>query len=561
MNALRNVSLSAFRWVFLAALLFAAMNYLFSGLSESPRPAVSDETNAVSLANASTSLSADLDEQVAAINQARTARLDKLDLPSAEAADWQTICRRMSLALVGTGLSLEEIRSLERLPVAERESRHLQNLLRDSRFHNYWAERYTRFLVGTEEGPFLVYRRRRFRLWLADQFATNRRYDALVRHLLTAEGLWTDKPEVNFYTVTYDSGDDGPDPIRLAARASRVFLGLRIDCLQCHDDFLGNVSLGDVDDPRGGMQSDFHQLAAFFTAAQANGIQGVREGDVDYQFKYLHADEEVDVPAEVPYQPELLPGKGGPRARLANWVTSPKNRQAARSAVSHVWALLFGRARGESVDSLPLDEPMDAEMSLLVDDFVEHGYDLRRLIRLITATDEFRVDSRADFHVTTRHDMAGSVFPLVRLRPEQIAGAVIQSSRIRTIDRDSSFLVQLQTFGGTNDFVRRYGDIGEDEFKSDNLTISQRLVMLNGKLVDESIDDNPFLSASSHLRMFSSDDESVVENAYLCVLNRHPTTAEATHFRQRLDEAEKREHAVEDLFWTLLNSSEFAWNH
>lgn len=558
MNSLRTVSMSAFRWIFLAALLFAALNYLFSGLSETVSDSVSDETRAVSLAAEPAN---GIAERLTEINQARTAQLAKLDLESAQAADWQTICRRMSLALVGTGLSLEEIRELERLPLGERESRHLQNLLNDTRFHNYWAERYTRFLVGTEEGPFLVYRRRRFRLWLAEQFAVNESYDGLVRQLLTAEGLWTDKPEVNFYTVTYDSGDDGPDPIRLAARASRVFLGLRIDCLQCHDDFLGNVSLGDIDEPREGLQSDFHQLAAFFTAAQANGLQGVREGDVDYQFKYLHADEEVDVPAAVPFQPELLPTDGGPRTRFADWVTSPENRQAARSAVSHVWALMFGRARGESVDSLPLDEPMDAEMSLLVDDFIKNGYDLRRLIRLITMSDSFRVDSRADFHVTSRHDMAGAVFPLVRLRPEQIAGAVIQSSRIKKIDRDSSFLVQLQTFGSTNDFIRRYGDIGEDEFKTDNLTISQRLVMLNGKLVDESVDDNPFLSASSHVRMFSGDDDLVVQNAYLCVLNRQPSTAETEHFQQRIDEADKREHAIEDLFWTLLNSSEFAWNH
>ena len=97
--------------------------------------------------------------------------------------------------------------------------------------------------------------------------AANRGYDQIVRDLITAEGLWTDRPEVNFLTVTFDSNDGNPDPIRLAARTSRAFLGLRIDCLQCHNDFLGNVNLGDSDSIREGMQSDFHQLAAFYTAA------------------------------------------------------------------------------------------------------------------------------------------------------------------------------------------------------------------------------------------------------------------------------------------------------
>ena len=90
----------------------------------------------------------------------------------------------------------------------------------------------------------------------------------MVHDLVAAEGLWTDKPEVNFLTATFDSNDSQPDPVRLAARTSRAFLGLRIDCLQCHSDFLGNVSLGDVDDPREGLQSDFHQLAAFFTSTE-----------------------------------------------------------------------------------------------------------------------------------------------------------------------------------------------------------------------------------------------------------------------------------------------------
>ncbi|TWU67597.1 DUF1549 domain-containing protein [Crateriforma conspicua] len=569
MPTIRHTSAVALRWMWLTAVLFLAALYLLSGLTVPPSPVATEPKN-VSVASLMPSASspdplselpADLRDVVVQLNQARANRLADLDLESADVADWTTICRRLSLSLVGTGMSMQEIRQLQSLPESERTARHLRNLLSSTRHHDYWAERYTRFLVGAEEGPFLVFRRRRFRHWLADQFASNRRYDGIVRDLITAEGLWTDRPEVNFYTVTYDSGDDGPDPIRLAARTSRVFLGLRIDCLQCHDDFLGNVSLGDADDLRFGTQQDFHQLAAFFTAARSNGLQGVRNGPVDYQYKYLDSDQEESVPAAVPFGEAWMPESGNPRRRLATWLTSSENRQAARSAVSHVWALLFGRARGESVDNLPLDEPMDAETKILVDDFIANGFDLRRLIAAIVMSDEFRVDSRAGFHVTARHDAAGAVFPLVRLRPEQIAGSVIQSSRVHTIDRDSSFLVQLQKFGGTNDFLKRYGDRGEDEFADDATTISQRLVMLNGKLVDESVDYNPVLNASAHVLMFSGEDDEIVRNAYWCVLNRPPDQEEIDHFVARLDATDYRRGAIEDLFWTLLNSSEFAWNH
>ncbi len=420
--------------------------------------------------------------------------LHEQGLQSAERADWLTVCRRMSLALVGNGLSLEEIRQLEQLPESQRRQTHLQNLLNDPRFHHYWAERWTRYLVGTDGGQFIVYRRRRFRIWLAEVFAANRPYDQMVRDLITAEGLWTDKPQVNFLTATFDSNDGKADPVRLAARTSRAFLGLRIDCLQCHNDFLGNVNLGDVDQPREGLQSDFHQLAAFYTSAKTNGLQGVKSGDVEYDYKYLNAEEEVSVEPAVPYLPELLPDEGDPRQRLASWVTHPDNRQAARAAVSHVWALMFGKPLGKSVDNLPLDEEIHPMLSTLADDFVETGFDLRRLISVIAGSSAFQVDSRADFDVTEQHEQAYAVFPLVRLRPEQVAGSVIQAARIKKTDRESSLFLQLQTLTGTNDFVKQYGDIGEDEFTTDSVTITQRLLMMNGNMIREIVNSNPVLN-------------------------------------------------------------------
>ena len=352
-----------------------------------------------------------------------------------------------------------------------------------------------------------------------------------------------------------------PTRFRLAARTSRAFLGLRIDCLQCHSDFLGNVSLGDVDEPREGLQSDFHQLAAFFSSARTSGLQGVRTELVDYQYKYLDADDEVAVEPMVPYSPELLPEKGNPRRRLAEWITHPENKQAARAAVSHIWALMFGRPFGEAVDNLPLDEEVSPIIAALADDFVEHGFDIRRLIRLIAASDSFRVDSRADFEITALHEQFGAVFPLVRLRPEQVAGSVIQASRIKRTDRESSFTLQLVTLVRNDEFVEQYGDIGEDEFTTDAVTVTQRLLMMNGAMTREMSEFNPVINASTHIGMFSEDHAQAVDNFYLCTLNRLPTKDEKVHFVERLTNARNREKAREDIAWVLMNSSELAWNH
>ncbi|MEM9588658.1 MAG: DUF1553 domain-containing protein, partial [Planctomycetota bacterium] len=502
----------------------------------------------------------DLASTVAQIDRHRSDRLATADMPSAPMADWMTICRRLSLALVGNQMSLEEIRELEQFPESERESVHLSNLLDDARFHHYWAERWTRFLVGTDGGEFLVYRRRRFRVWLSEVFADQWRYDQLVRTLVTAEGLWTDRPEVNFYTATFDSGDGKPDVVRLAARTSRVFLGLRIDCLQCHDDFLGNVALGDCVDPRPGQQADFHQLASFYSAATTNGLQGIRAKEADYRYKYLDAEEEVDVAPSVPYSPELLPETGDARERLAAWLTHPQNRQAARSAVNHVWALMFGRPLGQGVDNIPLDSDRHPLIDRLADAFIASEYNLQDLIRVIALSDPFSVESRADYQVTESHDLVGAVFPLVRLRPEQVAGSVVQSSRVKTVDRDSAFLVQLLKFGQSNEFVQRYGDMGEDEFSSESVTVTQRLLMLNGKMLNESTELNPVLNASAHVNMFSANDPKAVESIFLSVLNRYPTDEESAEWTTRFAAGDRGNH-IEDLCWVLLNSSEFSWNH
>jgi hypothetical protein len=178
----------------------------------------------------------------------------------------------------------------------------------------------------------------------------------------------------------------------------------------------------------------------------------------------------------------------------------------------------------------------------------------------------------------------GCVFPLSRLRPEQVAASVIQASRVKAIDRDSSLIVQLQKFGGVNDFVDRFGDIGEDEFDQEATTISQRLLMLNGKLVREHAKSDPLLSATAHIHRFARSDAEAIDSVYLCVLNRYPDPAERDAFLSRLATGPRteprdpetdsdpaaataqktgpnRQQLIEDLFWVLVNSSEFVWNH
>ncbi|MEL7265026.1 MAG: DUF1553 domain-containing protein, partial [Planctomycetota bacterium] len=235
---------------------------------------------------------------------------------------------------------------------------------------------------------------------------------------------------------------------------------------------------------------------------------------------------------------------------------------AARAAVARFWALMFGRSMTETVDDIPLHGPLPTGMDRLADDFVEHKFDIRRVIRAIAYSSPFQRDSRSfDFDITQAHEDAWAAFPLSRLRPEQVAGCIVQASRLKTIDDQSSILTQLQSFNSINDFITRYGDTGQDEFDEDPVTITQRLLMLNGKVVDENADTNPVLNASSHIDMFADSDQQAIEVAYLAVLNRPPSQDMIDFFSEKINQEGNRERVLVDLFWQLMNSSEMAFNH
>ncbi|HZN33101.1 MAG TPA: DUF1553 domain-containing protein, partial [Pirellulaceae bacterium] len=384
-----------------------------------------------------------------------------------------------------------------------------------------------------------------------------------VRRLISEEGIWTGKPATNFITATANPGQENqPDPIRLAGRTARAFLGMRIDCLQCHDDKLGNILVGSPGNIHDGTQADFHQLAAFFGATRIS-LVGVQEADQQYKTKYLKADAEEVVPAKVPFAREIFDGHGGRREQLARWVTHRENKPFARATVNRVWALLFGRPLVEPIDDIPLVGQYPPGMQLLADDFVAHKYDLQRLIRLIAASEAFRRDSRADFEITEKHERAWAAFPLSRLRPEQVAGSLIQASSLTTLNGDAHILLQLAKFGQTREFVERYGDLGEDEFVGRGSTIPQRLLLMNGQLVKERTQPNPLVSGSTRIAALGGSPQKQVEAAYLTVLTRRPTSDELAHFTRRLADREGRNQpeALEDLYWALVNSTEFTWNH
>lgn len=469
-----------------------------------------------------------------------------------------TVARRLSLALMGTVPSLEEIRKFEEYQ--KQDGRHpeqwwLAGMLdnpEDRRFCEYFGERLARAYVGTENGPFILFRRRRFVTWLADALNENRPYDRIVREMIASEGLWTDNPATNFVTISIEGGtdDNHPKPETLAGRVSRAFLGMRLDCANCHDHPFEDWK-----------QADFRGLAAFFGQAKTTftGIQDDRQ--VAFMVEDRYTGDELTIEPAVPFAKELLPTAGSKtrRQRLAEWVTHRENQYFARATVNRVWAYLIGRPLIEPVDDLTTRGQTSLPLELLAKDFAEHGFNLKRLIRVIAATRVFQLESR-DLEEGVKGTWAA--FPVTRLRPEQVVGGLLQSSSLQTIDHESHILVRLARYGGEQDFVNRYGDLGEDELLERGGTIPQRLLMMNGNIVQEKTKQD-MGNAATRIAQMAPDNKTAVEVAYLAVLTRKPTAPEAEFFEAALEGKRDRQRVRElgDLVWALLNSTEFSWNH
>ncbi len=288
----------------------------------------------------------------------------------------------------------------------------------------------------------------------------------------------------------------------------------------------------------------------------------------------------------VPFGQEWVPESGTRRERLAAWVTHPENKRFERAIANRVWALMFGKPyyTYTAVDDLPDPEEEISSLKvldLLGADFRAHGCDIRRLIQVIAASNAFRMDSVHPLQVALddaenmaedeyrdicqtveRIESRWAVFPLVRLRPEQVIGAMLQANHVTTIDRNSHLFVRFQRFTRENDFVNAFGDPGEAELEDRVGTIPQALLRMNGQFARELTEAGPF-SAPGRISGMSSTPEHCLETAYLVCLTRRPTPEEAAYFLPQLQEQKgpAADGVMQDLYWTLFNSPEFNWNH
>lgn len=476
--------------------------------------------------------------------------------PSPEVDDL-AFARRLWLDLLGTVPSLEELRALEASPPDGRRGRLIDQALADPRFASTLAEQLARVVVGANARPDdLLYRRRRLVDWLTQQVAAHRPWDALVRDLLTAEGLSTDTPAVNFVL------SQERDPIKLAGRTARAFLGVRIDCAQCHDHPYAAWK-----------QADFEGLAAFFARLEPNtpGVRDAAAGELELDplDGAMMAPGRRQVAPAVPFDPGALPALAGERGRrraLAAWVTHADNATFTRAIANRAWAWLLGRGVVHPPDELDVTDPWSpALLDALEAGARAGGLDLERLVRAIVSTRAYALSSvlpgpDAD---EAAQLLAHATYPVEPLRPETLGRALYQATSLWTWDARRALLLRFARAGQVADFTRRHGGDPDAE-ELDEETLLQRLHLLNGQLVHERTKDDDVFAPTTRLPLLAPTDQAALDAAFLMTLARRPTPDEAAPWLARLAagrDAAARAAVTSDLLWALLNTTEFVTKH
>jgi hypothetical protein len=483
--------------------------------------------------------------------------------PAAQADDAEYL-RRLYLDLAGRIPSVSETRAFLSDPAVDKRQRLTDRLLKSpahvAHFTNVWRALMIPEANTSFQGRFLA---PGFEAWLTKLLRANTPYDQMVRELITAPlaadgrrgfdpyGRQGEPTPLAYYMVKEVK------PENLAASTARLFLGVRVECAQCHNHPFASWK-----------REQFWGLAAFFA-----GIQSQRAGEMAYPTKESADKRELEIPGtDRVVQAIFLDGtepqfkyKVNSRETLADWMTAPGNRFFARAAVNRMWAHFFGSGLIDPVDDMEGQETAKHHPQLLdelAQEFAAHRFDLHFLIKAITASRVYQLSSVATNpsqdtpHLFARMAIKG-------LTPEQLFDSLVHATGFQEGPRPDP-----RVFGPNNNsprlrFVEKFG-AGGDKPNAASTSILQALALMNGKFIADatSLDTSETLAAVVDAPFL--DTAAKVETLYLATLSRPPRPEEMARLLKYLQAggggANSRE-ALADIFWALLNSSEFYLNH
>jgi hypothetical protein len=470
--------------------------------------------------------------------------------------DDATFLRRVSLDLTGKLPGVDEVRMFVASTDPAKRVKQVERYLASDAYAVNWGRYWRDVLTYHTPASGNYLRWQLFDQWMVDQVRANRSWDGIATALVTATGLDDECAPVNYLTAQFGN------PVEIAATTSRVFLGVQIQCAQCHDAKTEKWK-----------REQFHELVAFFGRAKiiqhkdvdGRGTPYAIEGRRDGQYRMTDKRNPTRL---IAMTPRFLTGEAVSaesddrerRAALARFITSPKNPWFARAYVNRIWSSLMGWGFYPGVSDLGSDSPPQYPevLDVLAKEYTASGYDMKWLFRTLTRTEVYQRQ------LQPRSRAAAAVVAVCpsRLRPEQIFEAMVAALGFNEHDKSipapaASSAPAVGRHSGLRNMVYQAFKVDPSlPMQQVQGTIPQALLMMNSVLVNTYVGATGKTYLAQSLAKGLANDQ-IVTGIYERTLARKPKAQELEICRRYLKNLGDRKEALEDIFWSLLNSTEF----
>lgn len=471
-------------------------------------------------------------------------RQEEID-PAPEASDAELL-RRLSLDLTGVIPTVTAAREFLADDDPQKRDKLIARLLGSPRHASHMAAVWRARMLTEQFDPAQLQTAVGLENWLRRQFIDNLRYDNLVADLVASTGSRETGPALFFTSQELK-------PEKLASSTARIFMGLQIQCAECHDHPFDHWT-----------QEDFWGYAAFFAQLQGAGMEGpvapvsalrdTNRGEVT-----IPGTDQVVEPRYPGSQP-ADDGLGGTRRQqLAIWLASRDNPYLAQAAVNWAWAHLFGRGLVEPVDDLGAhNPPSHPQIMEELSRYFERSFDLRDLLRTLCSTRAYQLSSQRAGEASP--DELFAQMAVKTLTPEQhydsLTLCLSQNDSIESMapgvpgdQRRLQFVIRMQTQARSS-----------LEYEAGP---RQALQLMNGPLASEATDPRRSALLGALEAPFFSDRQRL-ETLYLATLTRLPSAGELQRLMPLIDQAvdsQDRQTLLGDILWSVLNSAEYGLNH
>ncbi len=480
------------------------------------------------------------------------AKLRKLRIVPSEVCSDEEFLRRVFIDITGTLPTPEERAAFLADEQPDKRARIIDELLERKEFVDIWVMKWAELLqVRTIPNRVTKKPMLRYYGWLREKIAGNTPIDQMVRELLASKGGTFSSPATNYYQTETET-------LKVAENVAQVFLGMRIQCAQCHNHPFDRWTM-----------DDYYSFAAFFSQIGRKKSDDPRETVV-----YNKGGGEVKHPVGGRVMPPKFLGGAVPdvkgkdrREVLAAWLASPDNPWFATNLANIVWAHFFGRGIIDPVDDVrvsnpPVNGPLLEELGKR---FTSYNYDFRQLVRdicnsrtyqLSTVTNETNASDHSNFaHAELRRMRAEVLLDCitqVTSTNNKFPGLPVGARAVHVADGNTSTYF-LTTFGRA-----KRATVCSCEVKMEP-NLSQALHLINGETTNQKIRQGGLIPG---LLKEGKTPEQIIQELYLRCLTRLPTEQEMARLLETVQAGgDDATQTLEDIFWSLLNSREFLFNH